>query len=169
MMMNNRKLWILALVLLIVGLGLYFFKVNNTSPSEELIFNPNNATYLVGEESITMIDGKSESLSARIFDTKLGDINDDGLEDAVVIIVQDSEGSGTFYYVAAALSTDLGTQTTNAILLGDRIAPQTIEIIDKMINVNYVDRKIDDPFSTPPSIGITARFFVKDGILVPQH
>ena len=54
-----------------------------------------------------------------------GDVNNDGTEDVVVILTQNLGGSETFYYVAVALNLESDYQGTDAILLGDRIAPQT--------------------------------------------
>ena len=85
----------------------------------------------------------------------MGDLNGDGLPDVAFIITQDSGGSGTFYYVVAALKTQTGYQGTNAIFLGDRIAPQNTEIKNEEVAVNYADRKSSDPMTASSSIGIS--------------
>lgn len=54
---------------------------------------------------------------------------------------------------------------TNAILLGDRIAPQNISIDKGKIMVNYAARKQSEPFTVQPSVGITRYFEVKDSVL----
>jgi hypothetical protein len=68
-----------------------------------------------------------------------GDLNEDGNEDAALFLVHQPGGSGTFYYIAAALNANGGFRGTNAVLLGDRIAPQTIEIRDGVVNRSYTD------------------------------
>jgi hypothetical protein len=45
-----------------------------------------------------------------------------------LLITHDPGGSGTFYYVAAAINVNKRYQGTNAVLLGDRIAPMDIGI-----------------------------------------
>lgn len=94
------------------------------------------------------------------------DINDDGINDTAYIITRETDGSGVFYYAVAALWMDDGTYVgTNAVFLGDRIAPQSTEIRNSIIIVNYADRANDEPFSTAPSHGVTAYLFYQDGEL----
>lgn len=82
------------------------------------------------------------------------------------MLTQDGGGSETFFYVAVALKTEAGYQGTNAILLGDRIAPQPTFIENGMIVVNYADRKAGEPVTTPPSWGVSKCLKVIDGKLV---
>lgn len=83
----------------------------------------------------------------------VGDLNGDGLEDKAFLIVQNSEGSGTFYYAVASIKTESGYKNTNAFLVGDRIAPQSTNIIAREIHVNYAERRQGEPMTTPPSQG----------------
>ena len=64
-----------------------------------------------------------------------------------------------------ALGSESECEGTNAIFLGDRIAPQTTEIEDSKILVNYADRRIDESMVTQPSIGITKELAVEDMVL----
>jgi len=89
-----------------------------------------------------------------------GDLNGDGTPDAAVIIVKDAGGSGTFYYVAAALNYGGEYRGTSAIKIGDRIAPQNIAITDGMITANYADRKPGQPMTAKPSVGVSKNFRV---------
>jgi heat shock protein HslJ len=83
-----------------------------------------------------------------------GDLNGDGTEDAAVILERTSGGSGTFFYAALALQDADGAFVgTNALLLGDRIAPQGVVITDGRATVNYAVRGGDEPMSAQPSIG----------------
>ncbi|GAP13729.1 heat shock protein [Longilinea arvoryzae] len=132
-----------------------------------------NATYIIEGQSITLVDGRSEIEAAPGSASKIvtqyfgneafGDLNGDGKEDVVFLVTQNSGGSGTFFYVVAALQTETGYQGTNAVLLGDRIAPQTTAIENGRIVVNYTDRKPDDPFTTQPSVGVSKYIKVVDG------
>ena len=130
---------ILVLITFVVILGMYKF---NFTKDDIYIktgdrINSKDATYLIDGEPITLKDGSSElemipsSSSKEIIryfgnDIK-GDFNNDGKEDVAFLLTRDNGGSGTFYYLAAALDSDNGFQGTNAIFLGDRIAPQNTE------------------------------------------
>ena len=82
-------------------------------------------------DAVYMLDGVPTKLGeggvAYFGNEAAGDLNGDGVSDVALLITYDGGGSGTFYYAVAALKTDTGYQGTNAILLGDRIAPQTTE------------------------------------------
>jgi heat shock protein HslJ len=68
-------------------------------------------------------------------------------------LTQNSGGSGTFFYVVVAVNVD-GTYTgTNAMFLGDRIAPQNINIIKGNAVANFAQRKMGEPFTAAPSVG----------------
>lgn len=107
-----------------------------------------------------MIDGTPTKIENDVtyFGNELHtDLNDDGREDVVFIVTQNPGGSGTFFYVVAALNTEKGYVGSDGYLLGDRIAPQTIEVSKNsqhkgVVVVNFADRKLDEPMSTPPSV-----------------
>ncbi len=94
-----------------------------------------------------------------------GDLNGDGVPDAAFLVTEDGGGSGTFFYVAAALKTSGGYQVTNSVFLGDRIAPQTTAISGGVITVNYADRRAAEPMTTSPSVGVSSHFVVTGGKL----
>jgi hypothetical protein len=166
-MKKNSQLTVLVIILLVIGLGLfagiaYFGKhpANNSLPTAA-VFNPLTANYLINGEEVSLVNGKavggdnSKTTTAVFGEPMIGDLNGDGVNDAALIITQDSGGSGLFYYVAAAINTKDGAEGTNAVLLGDRIAPQNGEITDGQIIENYADRKISDPMTTAPSVGVS--------------
>lgn len=99
-----------------------------------------------------------------------GDLNKDGKSDSAYIFTQSPGGSGTFFYITAEVasftSTNASTTKTNSILLGDRIAPQNVSIVNGKIVVNYADRKVGEPMVAKPSVGVTKYFVVQNGLLV---
>lgn len=96
-----------------------------------------------------------------------GDLNGDGAPDLAFLLTQTTGGSGTFYYVVATLvNADGSYQGTNAVLLGDRIAPQTTEIRSGEIIVNYAERRAGEPMTAKPSVGVSKYLKLADGQLV---
>ena len=126
-------------------------------------FDGKNATFTIGGAQVTLTDGISEvpaapgsasMVTTRYFGNEaVGDISGDDKPDTAFLVTQETGGSGTFYYVVAAIPTKNGYKTTNAILLGDRISPQTTEINDEELIVNYANRASGEPMSTKPSVG----------------
>jgi hypothetical protein len=135
-----------------------------------------DATYEVAGKPVTLKAGLSEveaapgsasKITTRVFGNEVAaDFNGDGLVDVAFLLTQSPGGSGTFYYAVVALRTADGWKGTNAILLGDRIAPQTTNITGTTILVNYADRKPGEPMTTQPSLGVTKRLSVVSGRLV---
>ncbi|MEK7585569.1 MAG: hypothetical protein AAB455_03615 [Patescibacteria group bacterium] len=120
----------------------------------------------LGYKDITYkIEGRPITLSdTQYFGNELRhDLNDDGREDVAFILTQETGGSGTFFYLVAALNMPTGYVGSEAFFLGDRIAPQTTELDQgqtalgsnrrNVIVVNYADRAPGEPFTTPPSVG----------------
>jgi hypothetical protein len=163
---------VLAILLLVLTGGLvYSIYQSKTEKVEKTTVSPRNCTYIIDGKNITLKDGYSEEgiaydsvskVITRYFGNETSsDINGDGLSDTALIFTQNMGGSGTFYYVAVALGDAKGCKGTNAIFLGDRISPQTTEIQDGKIIVNYADRKIDEPMVALPSIGVTKQFMLE--------
>jgi len=135
-----------------------------------------DATYIIEGQPVTLLGGYSEvpvvpgsaskTITRYFGNEAIGDLNGDGMSDIAFILSQTSGGSGTFYYVVVALKTANGYQGTNAILLGDRIAPQTTEIKNGEVIVNYSDRKLTDPMTTAPSIGVSAYLKIQGANLI---
>lgn len=121
-----------------------------------------NTTYTIEGSQVTLVNGSSvtpiENSSASVVTTYFGnelfkDLNDDGRDDVVSLLTQQTGGSGTFYYVVAALNTVSGYVGSHALFLGDRIAPQTTESgPGKQIIVNYAERGLNEPMINQPSI-----------------
>jgi len=161
------------LVLIILGIGIYKFNFTNediyTENGEQI--NAHDGTYIIDGSEVTLNNGISEVSAApgsasKIITKYFGndlkhDLNDDGMEDKVFIITEETGGSGTFYYVVALLDTINGPVGSDGFLLGDRITPQTINIDEgetsigtkrqNVIVVNYLDRKEGESFATVPS------------------
>ena len=134
-----------------------------------------DATYEIEGKRVQLVSGVSEVEAApgsaskivtRYFGNEAtGDLNGDGLMDMVFLLTQTSGGSGTFFYAVVALRTATGWTGTNAVLLGDRVAPQTTEVRGTQVLVNYAERKPEEPMTSRPSVGVTKRLSVVGGRL----
>ena len=137
--------------------------------------DPLHASYMVEGQEVRLVASRGESQSGPGSATKIrtsvfgkpayGDLDGDGDDDAAVLLVQEPGGTGTFYYVAAALNVNGLYRGTNAILLGDRIAPQNVAIRNGLVVANYADRRPEEPMSAPPSVGKSKYLTLKDGTL----
>lgn len=172
-----KKLYILLLIITLLLGGYLFYtmatpkeeapivELSPTATTTETVANeslPGNISYSIDGQDYLLSAGVAEVAipnssakeTVRIFgEPTMGDVDGDGDNDALVILTKNSGGSGTFFYVAYAVAIDGKYSSTNAILLGDRIAPQTSSIQNGQGIVNYAVRKDTDPFTTAPSIG----------------
>ena len=164
----NKKTTFIVLAIIIIGLGAYTLGKNFYQPGSRPVttsFDPLNATYIVEGQPVALVNGQASTQAAPGSATQVttmifgqpvsGDVNGDGIADAAVMLVQNPGGSGTFYYVAAAINTASSAQGTNAVLLGDRIAPQNIQIQNGEIIANYADRSPGEPMTATPSVGVS--------------
>ncbi len=163
--MNKTTISIVLVILFFIfGLMLISSKINQkplvlvtTTPSLK------NIPIVIGGDTFNLVNGKAEIEIAPGSSTKntltlfgepiVGDLDADGDPDAAMLFVNNPGGSGTFYYAVLAINNDGVYKATGAMLLGDRIAPQTIEIRDGRAVYNFAERKPGEPFSVQPSVG----------------
>ncbi len=179
-----KKLIIIVLVI-IVGIGVWYFvsgkldsNIIETASTPTSRPDASNATFIFDDGPITLKKGLNEQEiapnSAVVQETTLtdtteyGDINGDKKDDAVVVLMQTSGGSGVFIYLAAYVSGPVNYKGTNAIFIGDRIEPQSVSIKNSLVTLNYLDRKTNEPFSSKPTISMTQQFTYKNGELVKK-
>ncbi len=144
-----------------------------TQPAQE---GHKDASYEIEGRSIKLADGVSEveqvpgsasKLITRYFGNEAtGDLSGDGTPDVAFVLTQNPGGSGTFYYVVVAVQTSSGYQGTNAMFLGDRIAPHTTVIRNGRLIVNYADRKPGDSMVDSPTVSVSKQFEIANNRLV---
>ena len=165
---------LLAVAFLGIATAGYYSLTNNQKAAQEVVpvvtqpvvqekANVKNASFTIDNEVFVLVNGTAVKESApgsaskttvSIFGEPVyGDLNNDGAEDAAVMLVKTGEGSGTFYYAVLAFANGPSYTTTNTLILGDRIAPQTIEIKDGRAVYNYAVRKESEAMTVSPSIG----------------
>jgi hypothetical protein len=123
---------------------------------------PLQASYLVERQEVQLVDGRSEVQAVPGSTTTIktwvlgkpvyGDLDGDADEDAAVLLVRDPGGSETFYYVATAINVNGSYRGQNAVLVGDRVAPQSVEIRNGVVITRYADRRFEEPMTAPPSV-----------------
>lgn len=81
-----------------------------------------------------------------------GDVNRDGHRDAALLIENAPGGSGRFYYVVLAVNENGSYRATNALLMGDRIAPLTVDFLDGRFVYNYLGHEPGEPMTARPTV-----------------
>ncbi len=122
-----------------------------------------NSTFRIEGDKVTLQDGVavqlvpgSGSAMATVrylgFEAK-GDLDHDKKDDFAFLVTSDNGGTGTFYYVVAALDRGDIFRTTNAFFVGDRITPENLVINSSSgeLQVYFLDRKKGEPMTTKPS------------------
>lgn len=166
--MNNTLFaWIVVLGV-IVGGFLLFNTYNYEETQSPTDFK--TVTFLMSGEPVTLVDGVAETETlmgaasktvVRYFGNEVeGDINGDMIPDMAFLVTQETGGSGTFFYLVGAIQNEDGTyRGTDAVLIGDRIAPMATEyqsfsgIPGGYIIVNYAERAPGEPMTAQPSVG----------------
>lgn len=128
----------------------------------ETALSPINTRFNINHSDIQLVNGYAEqsvapNSSSKVITQvwgapKLADLNADGQQDAVLILSQNTGGSGTFYYLVVAIREANHYKGSKALLLGDRIKPQEIQVVANRVSVAFLDRLQSEPYSTSPSI-----------------
>jgi heat shock protein HslJ len=164
----NKKYLVFSFLLVLLAVGSFILFKNESNapvlPEDQIVKDHKNISYKIDGKDITLVNGLSEIAAApgsastvvtKYFGNELRrDLDADGREDIVFMLTQETGGSGTFYYVAAALNKKDGYIGSDTVFLGDRIAPQSINIgKGDIIEVNYAERKPGEGFDVAPSVG----------------
>lgn len=161
--MTKIILWVAVIAVLLISgfhwLNNYIYEEKQEDAAEDY----RDAEYIFSGERVKLTNGVGETQTAlgasgrtviRYFGNEMRtDLNNDGREDVVFLMTQELGGSGTFLYAVAALNTERGYVGSEAVLLGDRIAPQTTEVRDGLVIINYADRASGEPMTARPSVG----------------
>jgi heat shock protein HslJ len=160
----NKKLMYIILALIIIIVIALASSVSRKVQNDTFAVDAYNATYIVEGKKVQLVNSATGETtdtpgSTRYFGKETqGDLNGDGRTDVAFIITRSEGGSGTFYYLVAGLNMDKGYQGTHAVLVGDRITPQTTSVNGKTVIVNYADRAAGQPMTTAPTVAKTLRF-----------
>lgn len=117
-----------------------------------------NGTYFLpnyGEVSLN--NGTYENASQRYRVTLVNreglidfsDLNGDGTEDAVFLLVVNSGGSGQFTYLTTVLNINGAMQPLRSEFLGDRVEVKSVKINSDRVVVDLITQDTDDPMCCP--------------------
>lgn len=114
--------------------------------------DPKAVSFTISGNPVTI--GNTASSSVRYFGNEVvQDLDGDGTDDVAFLVTQNSGGSGTFFYLVGALKRDNGYVGTQAVLIGDRIAPQSTDKGEgRSVVVNYMERASGAPMTAQPSV-----------------
>jgi heat shock protein HslJ len=84
--------------------------------------------------------------------TVYGDLNGDGIDDAALLLVESSGGSGVFTFVGSQLNQDSQPVDSGAVMLGDRTQIISMVIENNQVVVEVVTQGPDDPMCCPTQI-----------------
>lgn len=161
----KKLIWgVVALGVVVAGFFAFNAYIYNEKQGEGLPADYREVMFWISGEPVVLEDGVAEAYTAlggeskttiRYFGNEVAhDIDGDGVDDVVFLISQETGGSGTFFYAVGALKRTGGYEGTHAVLIGDRISPQSTTAGEgRQIIVNYADRAPGEPFTTAPSVG----------------
>jgi hypothetical protein len=107
------------------------------------------AVTLVGSKGQTNEEEGGEQFWLDNEHVVFGDVDGDGVDDAVVVLVSSGGGSGIFYQLVAVRQRNGIVETPAVKSLGDRITINQINITNRIVTVDMITHGPDDPSCCP--------------------
>ncbi|MBP7006908.1 MAG: hypothetical protein KBB16_02500, partial [Candidatus Pacebacteria bacterium] len=139
------------LVIVVLGIVIFFnvskkdveapkIEEDNTDLKEEVLPNVMNISYMIDGEEFVLVNGRAQKTveveldgftmtnSLMIIEEPVyTDVDKDGDTDGAVWLVNDSGGTGSFFYGALIINNNNeSASSTDGMFLGDRISPKSI-------------------------------------------
>ena len=138
--------------------------------AEELMNSPYVLPY--SQKTVTLTDGAytggsgADYVEVHLADPiALGDLNGDKIDDAAVVLAENTGGSGTFKSLIVILDQN-GPIQAGAVQLGDRNQIKTLGIQDQRILLDMVVHAPNDPMCCPTQPVKETYTWVKSGIVM---
>lgn len=96
---------------------------------------------------------------------RAGDLDGDGIPEAVVVLVQSSGGSGSYFYIAAVARRDGEARNVATRLLGDRVTIRAADIEDGVLTLTLLRAGENDAMCCPTE-AVEYAFTLRDGRFV---
>jgi hypothetical protein len=143
-------------------------------PSEEALLN---ATYLsewTDEGVVTLAEGEyraaagpNRELLIALEESATGDLDGDGIEDAVAVLFEQTSGTETFYRLHALLSDGREVRDVSSRLIGDRVEVRALRIEDGVIEADLLVQRPGEFLTAQPSVPVTTEFVLTNRGLLP--
>jgi hypothetical protein len=98
----------------------------------------------------------------------LGDLNNDGIEDAAVVLALNSGGTGVFKFLIIMLNEGGDPRQASSSFLGDRVQINTLDIAQDQIPLNFLGFGPNDSMCCPSQVTIRT-YALQDGNLKPLN
>ncbi|MBE9561164.1 MAG: hypothetical protein IMF15_10275 [Proteobacteria bacterium] len=127
--------------------------------------DPFNHTYSIEKEKVILRNGHAREtipgttaviITEVIHRPVFADRDDGKSKESVSVLMQHTGGTGSFYYLAAAAVE--GGSVIESYFLGDRIKITSLKIIEKLIIVEYLERSINQPMASRPTVKVSKKF-----------
>lgn len=137
--------------------------------------NPYNHSYLIEKEKVVLHNGQSRVSipgSAAVILTQVihkpvyVDLDGDNIKEAVSILMQETGGTGTFYYLAVA---DEGDKIIESYFLGDRIKIDSVKAVNNIIFVEYYERGAGQPMASKSTVKVSKKFKLDEHKIVVSY
>ena len=123
-----------------------------------------------GEGSIAYGEGATERDYAGIDNDTVafGDLDGDGIADAVAVVFISGGGSGTFIHLVAVLDRDGAPEQAARVYLGDRVQVESVTIASGEIVMEMLAHRRSDGLCCP-TLNVTRGFALRGDQLVPRQ
>ncbi len=193
-MMQKKETMIGIGAIIVVALAVFLFGSRNTTAPQEIPeeieraiegrmssdyaatdIDLGNTVYTIDDRRIPLVDGSFESAvngSSAVYKTKLlegpafADVDGDGVKDAVVLLRDETGGTGIFYYTAAVLSKAGSWLATDTVFIGDRIRIKEISIDNGVISISVLERGDGEAMTAEPTLPMVYQFKIEGDDLV---
>jgi predicted small lipoprotein YifL len=120
-----------------------------------------------GEYQEEIVPGAASKLVIVVYPDMyaFGDLNDDGVEDAAVVLATSGGGSGTFISLEAVINDEGEPKHLATALLGDRAQVKSVVIESGRITVDMVTHGPDDPMCCP-TVETTQKYKLEGDTLI---
>lgn len=166
-MRKTIPLIVIAIALIVIFISGHHDASAPSEPSAPA-FDAKNSSFSIENMPVQLVNGKHVAELQAIRGAKIetnyygkdiqGDINNDGKDDHAFFVTQTSGGTGWFFYVILDLASGDGYAPLSTSIIGDRIAPESLEMRDSKLYVNYLDRKPSEAMVTEPTVHTTKVF-----------
>ncbi len=119
--------------------------------SEQALQNMSYHSPLLGR-TIQLIEGvysEDSMMAALLPEIAIGDLNEDKVADAAVLLAENSGGTGTFVSLVVFVSSEGNFEQVGSIQIDDRPVIESLLLEDGFIKLSAVVHGINDPISSP--------------------